>query len=79
VELKSLKLYLFGYRSVGTFHEAVVNKILSDLVEVLAPRFMEVVGDFNIRGGIHTMVTARHGGSPTGLDRNGGAGSAELT
>ena len=64
VELKSLKLYLFSFRDVGAFHEAVVNKILDDLVELLSPRFMEVLGDFNIRGGIHTKVTAHHGSRP---------------
>ncbi len=65
VELKSLKLYLWSYREVGAFHEAVVNRVLDDLVELLTPRFMEVVGDFNVRGGIHTRVTARHGDPPS--------------
>src|SRR5687768_1076335 len=60
VELKSLKLYLWSYRDEGTFHEAVVNRILDDLVGAVAPRRMTVVGDFNVRGGIHTTVTARH-------------------
>ena len=60
VELKSLKLYLWSYRDEGTFHEAVVNRILDDLVGALHPRRMTVVGDFNVRGGIHTTVTARH-------------------
>ncbi len=65
VELKSLKLYLWSFREVGAFHEAVVNRILGELVELLAPRFMEVVGDFNVRGGIHTRITARHGEPPS--------------
>jgi 7-cyano-7-deazaguanine reductase len=60
VELKSLKLYLWSYRDSGAFHEAVVNRILDDLVCVVAPRRMTVVGDFNVRGGIHTVVTATH-------------------
>jgi 7-cyano-7-deazaguanine reductase len=60
VELKSLKLYLWSYRNEGAFHEAVTNKILDDLVGAIAPRRMTVVGDFLIRGGIHTTVTARH-------------------
>ncbi|MFN3197364.1 MAG: preQ(1) synthase [Bradymonadia bacterium] len=64
VELKSLKLYLWSYRDEGAFHEAVTNKILSDLVAVTAPRFMEVEGDFYVRGGIRTVVTARHGQRP---------------
>ena len=60
VELKSLKLYLWSFRDEGHFHEAVTNRILDDLVDLLAPRGMSVVGDFKVRGGIHTVVTARH-------------------
>jgi 7-cyano-7-deazaguanine reductase len=60
IELKSLKLYLWSYREQGTFHEAVVNKILDDLVQAIQPKSMTVVGDFNVRGGIHTVVTAEH-------------------
>lgn len=60
VELKSLKLYLWSFRNDGAFHEAVVNRILDDLVATLKPRRCEVVGDFLVRGGIHTVVTARH-------------------
>ena len=58
VELKSLKLYLWSYRDQGTFHEAVTNKILDDLLAALSPRRMSVEGDFLIRGGIHTIVRA---------------------
>lgn len=58
VELKSLKLYLWSYRNEGAFHEAVINQILDDLVDACRPRRMIVVGDFNVRGGIHTVVTA---------------------
>jgi len=60
VELKSLKLYLWSYRNEGAFHEAVINRILDDLVHAIGPRTMTVVGDFNVRGGIHTTVTASH-------------------
>jgi 7-cyano-7-deazaguanine reductase len=60
VELKSLKLYLWSYRNEGAFHEAVTNRILTDLVEALDPRFMSVEGDFYVRGGIHTTVRAEH-------------------
>src|SRR3972149_7291403 len=60
VELKSLKLYFWSYRNEGAFHEAVINRILDDLVQVIRPKTMTVVGDFNVRGGIHTMVTASH-------------------
>ena len=58
VELKSFKLYLWSYRDEGHFHEDVTNKILDDLVAALAPRSMTIEGDFNVRGGIHTVVTA---------------------
>ena len=60
VELKSLKLYLWSYRNEGAFHEKVINNILDDLVEVSSPRWMEVIGAFNVRGGIHTTVSARY-------------------
>ena len=60
VELKSLKLYLWAFRNEGTFHEAVTNQILDDLVKLLAPRSMTFEGDFAVRGGIHTTVEARH-------------------
>ncbi len=61
IELKSLKLYLWSYRDEGAFHEAVINRILDDLAAACKPRFMEVVGDFYVRGGIHTTVTASVG------------------
>src|SRR5436305_8764425 len=60
VELKSLKLYLWSYRNEGVFHEAVTNRILDDLVATLKPRRCEVIGDFFVRGGIHTVVVARY-------------------
>jgi len=60
VELKSLKLYLWSYRNEGVFHEAVTNQILDDLVKALCPKSMTVVGDFYIRGGITTVVTATY-------------------
>ncbi len=62
VELKSLKLYLWSYRDEGHYHEAVTNRILDDLVTAVRPRKMRVVGDFRIRGGIHTVVIAEHAG-----------------
>jgi 7-cyano-7-deazaguanine reductase len=68
LELKSLKLYLWSFRQEGHFHEAVTNRILSDLVEAVQPRSMEVVGDFKVRGGIHTVVTARHQGATTSVE-----------
>ena len=60
VELKSLKLYLWSYRNEGAFHEAVINQILDDLVAACHPKSMTVVGDFNVRGGIYTTITAEH-------------------
>ena len=60
VELKSLKLYFWSFRNEGHFHEAVTNMILEGLVQLLNPREMTVEGDFYVRGGIHTVVTARH-------------------
>lgn len=60
VELKSLKLYINGFRDKGVFHEDVVNGILDDLVGLLDPRYCEVVGDFNVRGNIKTVVRAVH-------------------
>ncbi len=60
IELKSLKLYLWSFRDEGTFHERVINDILDDLVEVSSPRRMEVIGIFNVRGGIHTTVSASY-------------------
>jgi 7-cyano-7-deazaguanine reductase len=60
VELKSLKLYLQGFRNQGIFYEHVVNVILDDLVRALQPRRITVEGDFNVRGGISTLVTASH-------------------
>jgi len=64
VELKSLKLYLWSYRNEGAFHEAVTNRICDDLVKALRPRWIEVEGAFSVRGGITTVVTARHGRRP---------------
>jgi 7-cyano-7-deazaguanine reductase len=61
VELKSLKLYIWSYRDEGAFHEDVTNRILDDFVAVAAPRFIEVIGDWNVRGGIKTIVRATHG------------------
>jgi 7-cyano-7-deazaguanine reductase len=60
VELKSLKLYLWSFRDEGHFHEAVTNRILDDLARATRPRRLTVVGDFFIRGGIHTVVTVTY-------------------
>lgn len=65
VELKSLKLYLWSFRDEGHFHEAVTNRVLDDLVQATRPRSMEIQADFRVRGGIHTVVTARYPGTRT--------------
>ena len=64
VELKSLKLYLWSFRNEGIFYERAVNRILDDLVQAVEPRWMQVTGDFNVRGGIKSVVTATHGSRP---------------
>lgn len=60
LELKSLKLYIWSYRNEGAFHEAVSNRILTDLVMVAKPRFMRITARFNVRGGIYTTVVVEH-------------------
>jgi 7-cyano-7-deazaguanine reductase len=60
VELKSLKLYLQAFRSRGIFYEHVTNVILDDLVAALKPRRMTVEGEFNVRGGISSVVRASY-------------------
>lgn len=62
IELKSLKLYLWSFRNDGIFYERAVNTILDDLERAVRPRSMTVVGDFNVRGGIKSVITARAGG-----------------
>lgn len=61
IELKSLKYYTIYYRDLGIFNENVVNKMLDDLVRACAPRWMEIVGEFNARGGIKTTVRVEYG------------------
>ena len=60
VEMKSLKLYFLSFRNKGIFYEAVTNQVLDDLVAVLDPEKIEVVGDFAVRGGTKGIVTCRH-------------------
>jgi 7-cyano-7-deazaguanine reductase len=60
VELKSLKLYINKFRNDRVFHEDVTNRILDDLVELLNPKQIKVTADFNVRGNIHTVITAEH-------------------
>lgn len=60
IELKSLKIYLSSYRSDGIFYESVTNKILDDLVKACKPRYMKITADFNVRGGISSVIVAEH-------------------
>ena len=60
VELKSLKLYIWSYRNEGHFHEDVTNRILYDLVTAVAPRYLRLTAQFNVRGGIYTTVEVEH-------------------
>ena len=61
VELKSYKYYLTSYRNVGIYQEHAANRVLDDLVACCRPKWMEVVLDYRLRGGIHTVVTVEHG------------------
>ncbi|MGA2367653.1 MAG: preQ(1) synthase [Dehalococcoidia bacterium] len=60
IEFKSLKLYLTSYRTVAIFYEASTNRILKDLVKAVKPRSMEVISDWNVRGGISTRITCSY-------------------
>ena len=60
IELKALKYYLIEFRNRGIFYEAVTNQILDELVAACGPRRMTVIGDFSVRGGISTTVTATY-------------------
>jgi len=69
LELKSLKYYELSYRSTGIFHENVVNRFLDDVVGACRPRWAEVLGEFNARGGIRTTVSAEYGKRKTKNER----------
>lgn len=64
VELKSLKLYLNSFRGVSISHEELTNRIFADLEKKLKPRFLEVVGDFNPRGNVKTVIKVSSKGAP---------------
>ncbi|HAZ60594.1 MAG TPA: NADPH-dependent 7-cyano-7-deazaguanine reductase QueF [Gammaproteobacteria bacterium] len=57
VELKSLKLYIWAFRETGAFHEAVTNRILTELAAVTDPRYMRLSARFNVRGGTYPTIT----------------------
>ena len=60
IELKSLKMYMLFYRDIGIFHEHLVNKVLGDFVQACKPQWVHIQGDFNVRGGIKTTVSAEY-------------------
>ena len=60
IEFKSLKLYLTSYRTVTTYYEESTNRILDDLVKAVKPKSMEIVSEWNIRGGMSTKITAAY-------------------
>ncbi|MBI5215716.1 MAG: NADPH-dependent 7-cyano-7-deazaguanine reductase QueF [Ignavibacteriae bacterium] len=61
IELRSFKYYLLSYRNVGIYQEHAVNRILQDLVRCCKPKWMEVIADYNVRGGVHTVTTVEWG------------------
>ncbi len=60
IELRSLKYYLMSYRNVGIYQEHAVNKILEDLVASCKPKWMQVIADYNVRGGVHTVTSVEY-------------------
>jgi 7-cyano-7-deazaguanine reductase len=72
LELKGVKLYVWSWRDEGIFHEAIVNRMLDDLVEAAAPIWMRITGEFRVRGGIATTVAAEHGARPPDAAQIGG-------
>lgn len=71
IELRSLKYYLHSYRNVGIYQEHAVNKILNDLVKSCRPKWMQVIADYNIRGGIHTVTSVEWGKKPKSKSKMG--------
>jgi 7-cyano-7-deazaguanine reductase len=72
IELKSLKMYILGYRNLGIFYENVVNRILRDVVKAARPVSATVIGEFTPRGGIYSRVTASWPLPRGGKKRRGG-------
>ncbi len=64
VELKSLKYYMQSFRNEGIFYENVINRILEDLCSILKPKYMEVLGEFTVRGGLQSTIISRSGKKP---------------
>ncbi|MBI5022191.1 MAG: NADPH-dependent 7-cyano-7-deazaguanine reductase QueF [Ignavibacteriales bacterium] len=61
IELRSFKYYLLSFRNVGMYQEHVVNRILKDLVRCCKPKWMRVIADYKVRGGVHTIATVEWG------------------
>src|ERR1041385_2512950 len=61
LELRSFKYYLLSYRNIGIYQEHAVNRILDDLVKCCKPKWMQVIADYNIRGGVHTVASVEYG------------------
>ena len=64
LELRSVKYYLVSYRHVGIYQEHAVNRILNDLVACTEPKWMQVIADYNIRGGVHSVASIEWGKKP---------------
>jgi 7-cyano-7-deazaguanine reductase len=64
LELKALKLYYYSFRNEGIYYEAVTNRLLDELVEACAPRWMRITANFNVRGGIESIIVAETGPQP---------------
>ncbi|MBE7561453.1 NADPH-dependent 7-cyano-7-deazaguanine reductase QueF [Acidithiobacillus sp. HP-6] len=60
VELKSLKLYLWSFRDEGAFHEAMSNRIADDIIQLIQPRYLRLLGRWYVRGGISTDLLIEH-------------------
>lgn len=65
IELKALKLYYYSFRNEGIFYEAITNRLLDELVEACAPRWMRITANFNVRGGIGSVIIAETGPKPS--------------
>lgn len=72
IELKSFKMYTIFYRGVGIFHEHLINKILDDFVSAVKPKWADITGVFNPRGGITTTISAEYNSMPGTKSRFGG-------
>jgi 7-cyano-7-deazaguanine reductase len=64
IELKSLKLYYYSFRNEGIYYEAVTNRLLDELAASCNPRWMRVTGDFNVRGGVSSVIVVETGPKP---------------